>query len=587
MLVRMSELSSAGGRAHRDATARRELLLELVGRGLGIEQALADPRIAVSYSAYRQWRQRWPTWAAKVDVARAEHYVRVAPKDMTSAQFALRYFGRVRAPFQQIAIDRMERLRPGNILLMLWPPGFGKTTTFEDYATEKLCRDPEWRSTVASEGIAISKKIVGRVRKRLEPDGPYPNLVADWGPFSPDHARQQTGSSFYQPWNDTYFNVAGKRESDERDYNMLAIGWKGSTVSIRTERAHCDDLQSTKTLTRTTSMLEWFRQDLLSRPGEQGSTSVAGARVGPGDIYEALEEDDELDGIIEVLKFRAIVQNPETGEDESLWPEKFSLDALDRIRRKIKDEAFDRNYMMAPGQSRTKRTFTDAGWAEAQDRAAYLNRPRDLEQRPTVVVGLDPGLDPGKTTIMAFACYADRMELIWFAESDQLQRNEEIVLMLRQLCNGIRPWANIATVRIEAMNFQRGLARDERLLELKREIGFTIEEHLTGSNKYDENIGVASMAGDWENGKIRIPYVDDPFTRREADEIWRQLKSWRPLARGTKLRQDRVMAMWFAWIWWAEKRHAMDRKPVSWKRAGVPWGTKATPSLIIPIGVRL
>jgi len=44
---------------HAKAAARRELLLELVRQGVLVTQALRDPRIGVSYPAYRQWKKRF------------------------------------------------------------------------------------------------------------------------------------------------------------------------------------------------------------------------------------------------------------------------------------------------------------------------------------------------------------------------------------------------------------------------------------------------------------------------------------------------------------------------------------------------
>jgi len=567
---------------------RKALVLEMCTNGISVLDALSDPRVGVSYSAYRQWRQRDPKWAAKIDVARANAEKVNKLADMTSAQFAARYFNRVRAPFQQQAINAMETMRPGNILLMLWPPEHGKTSTFEDYATEKLCRQPNWRNTTASADQSISKKIVGRVRKRFEPDGPTPMLVKEWGPFRPDAGRGQ-GSAFYQPWNDLYFNVRAKQSTDERDYNMFAIGWKKATISIRADHLHMDDVQSVHSLGATDKIMAWLRQDALARTGESGINTLAMTRIGDGDIGAALEDDDDLDGILTIIKFRAIVKNPITGEDEPLWPAAFTMDKLERIRRKIKDPAFDAGYLMAPGASKTKRTFSDDGKILALDRKRRLNEPGGFDGRPTVVLSLDPGLDPGICVLQGWVIEADAMHLVYEKEDAKLLRNEQIIDMVNQACIELSPHFKVAHLTVEAMNFQRGLARDERLASLKRRWGFTMAEHLTNINKYDENIGVASMAGDWEAGKIRLPY--DPThkaTQDEIDELCRQLKAWRPLARGSKLRQDRVMTMWFAWIYWQLKRGKPAAETQQWQRQGIPWAPKqGSPSLIIPIGVSI
>lgn len=573
---------------HARSVERWELVLQLVEQGFGISEALADPRVAVSFDGYRKWRSRNPQWSAKIDIARAQHYRHDRKlEDMTSAQFAFRYFRRIRQPFQQMWIDKVENLRPGNILLALWPPEYGKTTTFEDYATEKICRNPHWRNTTASEADTISKRIIGRVRNRLEPWGPYPQLIKDWGPFRPQVGASESTRTT-QPWNNAHFTVVGANASDERDHTMLAIGWTSSTVSIRTDHLHIDDLQSLKTLGRTDSQLDWLRQDALSRPGETGVTSMAMTRVGDNDIAEALIEDEELEGILEVVRFPAIWYDT-NGQPHPLWPEKHDLDQLDRIRRKVKDEAFDRNYMMEPGRSRTKKTFSEAGWARATLPSRKLNEPdkwREDRPKPVIVGSSDPALSPGKATFGLWVMTEQTMRLAYFNESAEFMRNEEIMAQYRAGFRWAAPHYVIKHLTVEANNFQKGLARDERLTELLKSYGVAAAEHTTGLNKYDDSIGIASMAGDWEAGKILLPYGDDDFTRTEIDEFHKQFKAWKPGKKGSELRQDRVMMTWFAWIWWVNNRHRLEEKVTSIKRQGLPYApTGMRP--IIPIGAKI
>jgi hypothetical protein len=67
--------------------------------------------------------------------------------------------------------------------------------------------------------------------------------------------------------------------------------------------------------------------------------------------------------------------------------------------------------------------------------------------------------------------------------------------------------ARVTDVVIEAMNFQKGLSRDERLIEMQKHYGFATREHLTGWNKYDENIGVASMVTSFVKQEIELPWA--------------------------------------------------------------------------------
>lgn len=573
-----------------EARRRRNNFLDLIKEGHSIPQALAHPSVGVSNSAYKKWRERDKHFAAEVDIARAGRDSVVGAWNGTNASFFQTYFGVTLSWFQLLFIEELERTPPGNILMALWPPEHGKTTTYENYASMKLARNPEWRGTIASENLTIAQKILGRIKNRMEPEGPYPLYVSEWGPFKPQTG-MGTGNKVSQPWGSTYFNVFKKQTQDERDYSLMALGFGSSIVSTRTDHLHIDDLQSTKTLSQTDRMESWLRQDALSRPGEYGVTTIAGTRVGEDDIYSRIEDDPDLDGILKVMKFKAImtdysdINNP---VEKALWPERYNLDQLDRQRRKVGQEAWDRNYMQNPGASNTSRTFTD------QAIEASLNPLLSLGHRCSlgsiVYAGLDPALGSNNVVIACEATQDGRLIVRRIREDIGLQQNEQIMAALGETVE----WCNIAGARvtdvvIESMAFQRGLARDERLQELAFRHGFACREHLTGWNKYDENIGVASMVSSFLTGEIVLPWAEDDYTRNEIGELIRQLKAWKPGKRGTKLRQDRVMALWFVWILWRSRYKNVDPSmgnPQAWKRDSLAYGG-GRPGLILPAGVRV
>lgn len=571
--------------------ARKEMLLQLYATGMTILEALGDARVGVSYSAYRQWRARDPHFAAKVDLLRVDRdNVEPAPRG-SRAEFAKKYFGMQYAAFQLMFLNEVDQMPPGNIVMCLWPPEHGKTTTFENYATEQLAVDPQFRMTVASANIRIASKIVSRVKNRLEPSGPFKQLVRDHGPFKPPvgMGRHETVA---QPWSSQVFNVYKKADQDERDYNMQALGFKSEIVSTRCDHLHLDDLQSLKNLGQAEAMEEWVRQDALSRPGMSGKTSIVGTRVGEDDIYERLASDGDLDGILKVLKFKAITTDytdPDNPVEMGLWPEKYTLDDYDRMRRKAGAEAWDRGYMMNPGASRKDATFQDSHIDPCKNpQISLLHRPT---QGSFILVGLDPALG-GMNCIIACEQRSDpKPKLIVRAirEAKNLRSNEQIMQELNQVIALMNQTGRTTDVVIETMNFQKGLARDERLLEMRQHYGFAMREHLTGWNKYDEDIGVASMVTSFIKREIELPWAEDPTTRNEIGELIRQLKAWRPGARGTKLRQDRVMALWFVWILWQsrwKRTNQSSGNTETLKRQGVPWrGTKS--GLIIPVGAKI
>lgn len=136
---------------------------------------------------------------------------------------------------------------------------------------------------------------------------------------------------------------------------------------------------------------------------------------------------------------------------------------------------------------------------------------------------------------------------------------------------------------IEAKNFQAGLARDERLLEICDRFGMSAREHLTDVNKYDANIGVSSMTHTFRKRQIDIPWAADDETRERMQALIDELLSWRPMARGNRLRQDLVMALWFLWIFWRERKGERYETSTQIKRQGMPYApTRA--GLLVPVG---
>jgi len=551
----------------------RKLFLEALKEHGTIQQACAV--VGVTRSAYEKWRNRFPDFAARADSVRVEALANGGSQnwDGSFQTFRGQYFGNLSPWFHIRAIEAYENTPSGNITLILWPPEHGKTTLAEDYFCFKLATNPEFRITVGSEGQDMSRKILGRIRSRMEPHGPFPSFVGKFGPFVPQN---QSGRRTAQPWGADYFSVFKKARHDERDYSMVSLGWRSKIAGTRTDHLHIDDIQSRVSLNLTEQMYEVFRQDWLTRPGEKGRTSINGTRVGEGDFYERVMDEID-DDILQVIRFPAIITNDD-GEPEPLWPEMFTLEKLDRIRRKVGDDAWARNYMQEPTSS-SSATFTDESIQKCLNplRSTLHDPPKDC----SVYIGLDPALGSNNCVIAATP-HEGKLKILFVREDVGLTRNEQILgivedAILRCMKNG----STVSDVVIEAMVFQKGLSRDERLIEMTERYGFRVREHLTGINKYDEAIGVPSMALSFMREEIEIPYADDSPTRHQADQLIRQLKAWRPLKRGTKLRQDQVMALWFIWILWRQRKQAFDVDSSQFSFKALPWSRSRTPARVI------
>lgn len=557
--------------SYAQAVKRRKEMVNALMHGMTIEEALEHT--GITNSTLKWWRARDKDFRARMDRVLFERDDREDPgklkADYSFMEFRKIFFHRDTPEYQHLIIDAYEHTPLGNITLILIPPEHGKTTIFEDYACFKLAYDPNFRFLIANSTQKLGEKMIGRIRNRMEPDGPYPKYVKNWGPFVPQFG---AGRKTRQVWSDTQFNVNRRKAFDERDYSMAAIGIKGEITGARCDHLHGDDLQSVRTLSLTQRLLEVFRQDWLTRPGESGRTTINGTRVGDGDIYEELEKQFEGDDIFKLIKMPAIVFDDDNQSMRPLWPREgkygYTMTMLERMQKKVGPDAWARNYMQAP-RAKGSGVFTE----EMFDKCVNTLRRIGETAVPGApyYIGLDPAIG-GRNCIVAFQVTAERMYLTDVVEDTRLARNEEIMARLEMVLRSIESrGGRTVEVIVETKNFQAGLGRDERFEELATRFNFHKREHLTGINKYDEDIGISSMALSYNRQAFDIPGGDDAKTQEILRQYREQHMRWRPFLKGADLRQDMVMAEWFAWIQWNSHRRTVEADSSQFRSMGIPW----------------
>ena len=557
------------------AEARRAKMIELLGTGMRIKDACAE--VGVKPETHRHWRTKYPDYANRVDAVRIQAskgdltaFTRGRPK-LGFGEFRKKVLGMDSPWFHLEAVKHLEGAEPGSITLMLWPPEHGKTTLLEDFATWKLSIDPFFRIGVGSGRQAHSSKVVRRVQNRMEDSGPFPELIRLYGPFAP-----QTGlgnRKGIQAWGSNFFRVFLAQGGDERDFSMTALGITADVVGSRMDLLVLDDTQSIRTLDQTDKIVNLIRQDWLSRPGSKGRTVIIGTRVGEKDVYSELEEAGIVDKLI---LFRA-----HDHEGNWLWPERYSPDEYARMRRNVGERAWERNYMQRATIT-GERTFTGEMIEQCSNpmRATFSDPP---DHAAGVVIGLDPGF--GINVTLAAAVTERQLIVLGGRQDDGLTSNQQIFSVVETLANQHAsrdvPWLHLV---MEDKSFQRGLFGDEGLHRLRDRYGFTVAGHQTGSNKYDANLGIAAMARSFSRREIELPNAGDEVTQRFYEALTKELFAWRPNMKGTQLKQDYVMALWFVWMWWMRQRDTLGAEgPGDFSFGGLPYALTRT-GLALPTG---
>jgi hypothetical protein len=529
---------------HRESEARRNQMIVLLATGMRVKDACSE--VGVTPQTHRHWRTQYHDYANKVDAARligggGDMSVLGANRpQLAFGAFRKEILGMDSPWFHLKAVEQFETAAPGSITMMLWPPEHGKTTLLEDYSTWKLAMDPYFRIGIGSGRQAHSSKVVRRVQNRMEDNGPFPELVRRYGPFAP-----QTGlgnRKAIQAWGSNFFRVFLAQGGDERDFSMTALGITADVVGSRMDLLGLDDVQSIRTLDQTDKIVAMIRQDWLSRPGSKGKTFIVGTRVGEKDVYSELEAAGIVDKLI---LFRA-----HDHDGAWLWPERYSPEEYARMRRNVGERAWERNYMQRATIT-GERTFTAEMVEQCSNpmRGTFHDPPADANG---TVIGLDPGF--GINVTLACAATDKRLIVLGGRQDDNLTSNQAIFAVVEELAmihsSRACPWLHLV---MEDKAFQRGLFGDEGLQRLKDRYGFTVGGHQTGINKYDPDLGIAAMARSFSRREIELPNADDANTRRFYEALTTELFAWRPNRKGTQLKQDFVMALWFAWMWW--KRH--------------------------------
>lgn len=539
--------SQATARDFAAGQARREKFLELLYTGKYTKMKEIWPLVPITEKTYYVWRQNYKDFAAQVDAyVRPGQVVKANTKwDQGFALFRKEFFGFDSPWFHLKIIHALESGEPGSVTLITIPPEHGKTTLLEDYINYKLALDPTFRVVVASEKQAHARKIIKRVKHRMEPEGSARSYVHRFGPFKapPKHPTSRS-----QPWAADFFDVFKKGAFDDRDYSVVGLGMGSAVAGTRTDLLIPDDPQSLKSLDQTDALFETFRQDWLSRPGSKGRTVVIMTRVGEGDFAEKLMDS-------EILSHHIVI--PAWSEEHGwLWPERYSEAEYAIMRRNVGEDAWERNYMQVARPAHTV-VFTKPTIEMGRDGLRTTLHVANRLNGQGILVGLDPGFN---VTGLTAASDGPKFEILASRKRVNLSGTEAIIGELEDLIHTVHlPEHPVTDVVIESMAFQQGLITDDRIIALQRIYGFRIHPHQTGNNKSDPDMGVPQMVHSLLREEITWPWADD-HSRSELGALEADMYRWRPgkRGRGTKIEQDCLMSTWFIWLLW-RTRHRQNR----------------------------
>jgi len=265
-----------------------------------------------------------------------------------------------------------ELLRTTDRLLILAPPGHGKTTFIAAYAAWRLGLDPNERILVVSHTIDHARLILRLIENFLTSPA-FRSLFGDLVPT-------QRGGYV---WTATEKFLI-RSDFTLKDPSLLALGVGSSTIGYRATILLADDLvtqTNSMTPTQRSHLRDWFWGSLIKRLEPGGQAVVIGARFYAQDLYGEL---------LSLWPHRIFISTPE----KPLWPERYDADFLRRERRQNLF-AFRAQYEQKPADFTS--AFLKESWLHY-----YLEAPSPLR----IYQGVDPDVLASKTKGNAYFALA-------------------------------------------------------------------------------------------------------------------------------------------------------------------------------------
>jgi hypothetical protein len=479
------------------------------------------------------------------EVLRAEKLIKQIKDNVSKVDFSLFVEhvlgfenGRHHYEWQQLLANRavqegkkMRILRPdepsvkNKKIMVEAPRGHSKSTTFSvNYPLWKIAVDRNIRIIIVSKSASQAESFVREIQGHIERNIDYQEWAGD---LIPDESVKWTQSEF----------IVKRDNYRLKDPTVSATSVSGVLLSKRADIIICDDILNignTRTSDQRDKTREWFFDVLMPVLEPGGQLIVVGTAWNSEDLYQELLKDTTFDV---KMVYDAILDEK---KGQVLWPDKWTWDLLMERKESSGTLSFNRAYRNKV-TSAEDQVFQPEWLEDAKSGNRQLIRHLDYSKwdlgAMTVTGGMDlaismrDGADDSAIAIIGRTKTGVKIPL-WlemgkWSPADQRKRIVEV----------FERFPMMAQFTVESNAYQASLQRD-----MAEMTDLPIKGYGTGGEKFDEDIGINSIAVEFENGKWILPYASDSdYTRRMIDSLVGGMLDF-PSGHTA----DILMALWFA-----------------------------------------
>ncbi len=451
-------------------------------------------------------------------------------------------------------------------LVVELPGGHAKTSLISvKLPIWRLCRDPDDRICIMQKAIEQAKDVIRSIQREMTHNQKLTEL---YGPFKPP-----SDDDGY-PWSTTTMRVAGNRDTAEKTNSVHAYGWSSTDIMGNRFKIFLgddfvtsdnSDTPEKRQKIRTKEATEWTKT-LIGAPNPryilmgtpmffddafEEKRDKASDYLGPGDWRGP--------GEVDKSGFVFIRRSAEKGRraGRTLWPKQADWPYLEEQKQTFGYTDYLRRMCCEVGDPELA-IFKEVALKGGTEEKTGISYPGCLDYERClgdsrsgwrVICGADPssGKDTGAAGQFAHVTIGVDKEknvnlIDLFTAPVPMSRREdndpEPPDGKSQIGTIIhRHWKYGALYTVIESNSQQyaWITTVKEADPLVR-----VKPHQTGRNKTQPEIGVESMAGLVESGKLRIPY-GNAESRRKSDELINQLIRYPYFSLS-----DLVMALWFA-----------------------------------------
>lgn len=497
-------------------------------------------------------------WAARQDLGKFFEYV--MREERTNARVKT-------APHQRVFFEFV--LAHDRCVVML-PVGHAKTFSLVAYTLFSLGRNPSLRGAIVSATQGQAEKVVSMVRDYIESSEALHRVFPDLKPSTRDGDH----------WTQT--KIVVDRPAGIRDPSLVAIGMDGAIEGSRLNWVIVDDLlkaDNTRTQESRRKVRDWVDSSVISRMDPTGEKLVfSNTPWHPEDLVMSLQKagwatlrmdsngsvyvQDDAERVRQAedegLEFvpwdsnelrpttpspdddtcRLVAHDPDDDCQKTLWPDRIDRKQLEKIRRTMDAEAFNRSYLCICRDDAS--AWCKVEWIEACKKLARDKGIYSMQSSYRGPYQTFTGVD------LAFS-QRDTSDDTAFFTFVVLPSGHRVVLdieigkwatpTIMEMCLAKQvAYNSIVTVE------NNGAQRTIRDFALKRNVSAPIKAFTTGRNKANPEYGIPSIFVEVENGAWLIPNDRNGKVHPHVQKWIDGLLYYQPAAHTA----DALMAMFFA-----------------------------------------